>query len=707
MFRGNFYGKGKVTKLIDKGEYYNKYIYINDNGDKFLVYINNCIELEENQKIIFNGEFEKPTKQRNKGGFDYSKYMYSQNLYGSIFVKNEKNIEKMEVEKLNLISFIQKSIYASIEKLLPKDQLGILLGMLIGDTFYISDEIEESFKLSGITHLLAVSGSNITYIIVITKFLFNKILGKSISNYITIIMIILFVLISGASPSVVRAGIMAIILILSEILARQPNTISSVAFTALLILLYNPLIIYDIGFILSFGGTIGIILLNPLVKEFLNYKLSFFSQFKLVRYIFDMLSVTVSAQIILLPVMWYFFNNISIISIITNLLVGPFVGVITILGLIIYFLSVFFNPLAKILSYSVYVLISLIIFISKVCSKIPFGNLTLPTPSILFIITYYLIISLPIIKIKKAERDYDNAINILKFVVVILIGIQIVSEFIPKKYIDINIIDIGQGDSTLIKTNNYNILIDGGGSENSDYDVGESILIPYLLDNTNGIIDLMIISHFHEDHAEGCLSVLEKLSVRKIIIGMQPKNTELYKRLLKISKEKEIPIIILTKGDVIELDNVKLEILFPKKELESEDLNNNSLVIRLDYKEISMLFTGDIEEKTENILVSESEKNNIIDVDILKVAHHGSKTSSTDNFLKMVTPQIAVISLGENNKFGHPAKEVIKRMEKLDCLIYRTDIFGEISLRVYNTGKIRVNTHMHNLPKNTQDNINN
>jgi len=309
--------------------------------------------------------------------------------------------------------------------------------------------------------------------------------------------------------------------------------------------------------------------------------------------------------------------------------------------------------------------------------------------------------------IKKAERDYDNAINILKFVVVILIGIQIVSEFIPKKYIDINIIDIGQGDSTLIKTNNYNILIDGGGSENSDYDVGESILIPYLLDNTNGIIDLMIISHFHEDHAEGCLSVLEKLSVRKIIIGMQPKNTELYKRLLKISKEKEIPIIILTKGDVIELDNVKLEILFPKKELESEDLNNNSLVIRLDYKEISMLFTGDIEEKTENILVSESEKNNIIDVDILKVAHHGSKTSSTDNFLKMVTPQIAVISLGENNKFGHPAKEVIKRMEKLDCLIYRTDIFGEISLRVYNTGKIRVNTHMHNLPKNTQDNINN
>ena len=235
-------------------------------------------------------------------GFDYSKYMYSQNLYGSIFIENVNELQIIETNKFNLITFIQKNIFESLGKLLPQEQLGILLEMIIGDTFYISDEVTKQFKQSGITHLLAVSGSNVTYIILATKFLFNKLLGKSISNYITILMIILFVLVSGASPSVVRAGIMAIILILSEILSRSPHTASTISVTALLILIYNPLVICDVGFILSFGGTIGIVLFNQTIINFLNTKCFIFSENKIFKYIIDMLSVTLSAQIILFPI---------------------------------------------------------------------------------------------------------------------------------------------------------------------------------------------------------------------------------------------------------------------------------------------------------------------------------------------------------------------------------------------------------------------
>lgn len=519
--------------------------------------------------------------------------------------------------------------------------------------------------------------------------------GKSFSNYITIFAVILFVLVSGASPSVVRAGIMAVILILSEVLARQPNTISTVASTALIILLYNPFIICDIGFILSFGGTIGIILLNKPITDMIVNKFYLIKDNRFFKYILEMLSVTLSAQIILTPVMWYYFNTVSLISIMTNLLVGPFTGIITICGLVIYFTSLIFKPLAQLISYMAYMLISIIIYISKMCSEIPYGNLILPTPSILFIVSYYLVIYLIFKKKNKFIGDHTNFLKrkIISIIVSVLIIMQIASILIPRNYIEVNTIDVGQGDSTLIKTNNYNILIDGGGSENSDYDVGSAILVPYLLDNTNGIIDLMIISHFHEDHAEGCIAVLEELKVGKIIIGSQPKKTELYDKVLQLAKAKEIPIITVTKGDSVSMDGLKFEILYPAEALQiQEDLNNNSLVIRMEYCNISMIFTGDIEKEAEEILLNEDFQK--LDVDILKVAHHGSKSSSIVEFLEKVTPKISLISVGIDNKFNHPNDEVIQRLRNVGSIIYRTDECGEISFKIFNDGKITVKTSL-------------
>ena len=231
------------------------------------------------------------------------------------------------------------------------------------------------------------------------------------------------------------------------------------------------------------------------------------------------------------------------------------------------------------------------------------------------------------------------------FYFITIIIIALFTGCSKNNFLSIHIIDVGQGDSALIKSDNCNILIDGGGSENSDYDVGEQILIPYLLDNTNGVIDLMIISHFHEDHAEGCISVLEELKVKKVIIGVQPKMTDLYDEVLKITREKNIPLIIVSKGDKITIDDIEFEVLYPERDLKiKEDMNNNSLVIKVKYKETSILLTGDIEKEAENLLVNET-----LDVDILKVAHHGSKTSTTEELLEVITPEIALISLGKDN----------------------------------------------------------
>ena len=303
------------------------------------------------------------------------------------------------------------------------------------------------------------------------------------------------------------------------------------------------------------------------------------------------------------------------------------------------------------------------------------------------IIVYYLIIYL---SFNKDTNDKSNRnFSVLKMITISLIVLQFIIIIFPKNYIEVNMIDVGQGDSTLIKTNNYNILIDGGGSENSSYDVGESVLVPYLLDNTNGTIDVMFISHFHEDHSEGCISVLDKLKVKKIVIGTQPNQTELYYTILKIAKEKNIQIITLTKGDIFSIDHIKFSVLFPDKELQiAEDLNNNSLVIKMEYYSTSILFTGDIEKEAEKILIEEYTNN--LNIDILKVAHHGSKSSSIKEFLEYTTPKISLISLGENNKFGHPNEEVLKRLEEVGSKIYRTDRSGEVTLKIYKDGKIKI-----------------
>lgn len=723
IVNGVFYDKGEIVKLMEQGNYYHKYMFKNNVGDKFLLYIKNDFYIEENTILSLKGNLELPSKQRNRGGFDYARYLYSQNIYGSIYLENENSIEISETNTFHLITYMQNSILNSLKKFLPKEHLGIVLGMIIGDTSYISEEVKDEFKQSGITHLLAVSGSNVTYIILITKFLFNKFCGKSFSNFITIFMIILFVFISGASPSVVRAGIMAIILIFSEILARAPNTISTISVTAILILLYNPIIICDVGFILSFGGTIGIVLFNNRLMAYFNDKLFIILKNKIFKYILEMFAVTLSAQIVLTPVMWYYFNTISLIAMITNLLVAPFVGYITILGIAVYFTSLIFIPIARILSYATYVLVSFVIFISKICASVPYGNILLPTPSLLFLITYYFILylifaNLDKVTLNREKNENPNRISqlynsdrydlkLIKKMISLLIMIQIIIYVFPKNYIEINMIDVGQGDSMLIKSNNYNILIDGGGSENSDYDVGKSVLVPYLLDNTNGTIDVMMISHFHEDHAEGCISVLENLKVGKIFIGTQPKTTNLYEKLLKIAKEKKIPVITLARGDCINLGEISFRILSPKKGVEiADDLNNNSFVIRMDYYNTSLLLTGDIEKETEENLLKECIKKNkqtlmgdkdlinLLDVDILKVAHHGSKSSSSFSFLEAVTPKIALISLGIDNKFGHPSEEIIERLKNINCKIYRTDECGEISLKVYKNGKIKIDRHI-------------
>lgn len=253
---------------------------------------------------------------------------------------------------------------------------------------------------------------------------------------------------------------------------------------------------------------------------------------------------------------------------------------------------------------------------------------------------------------------------------------------IVPKNLKIYFVDVGQGDSTLIITPlNKKILIDGGGTEFGDYNVGEKTLMPYLLARRIRKIDYIVISHFDTDHCQGLLYIMQEIKVKNVLIGKQYEENENYKKFVNIIKEKNIKVKVVEAGSRISIErNLYFDVLWPDSDniITQNAINNNSLVCKLVYKRFSILFTGDIEEIAEKAIIVKYK--NQLKATVLKVAHHGSKTSSTIDFINAVNPKYALIGVGKDNKFGHPADITIQNLKAKNVKIYRTDEFGEVKI---------------------------
>lgn len=547
---------------------------------------------------------------------------------------------------------------------MPQRTGNLLLGILIGERDNIQENIIESFKTANLSHILAVSGAHTSYIILgITYIISKSKTPKKVGYIITIIFLLLFIIITGATYSVVRACIMAIILIGAKLCYRKENFTTSICISLLIILIQNPFAINDIGLKLSFMGTIGIIVFN---KNITNL----FIKLKIKEKIAKILSITFSAQLMIMPITVLNFNTISLTFFISNLLASPLLGIIIVLGFISVFISFILQPISKILFFALNIVLELLILISKFTSQIPYSLILVKTPNIVFAIIYYILILflnyIFFIKENLTRRfqrkiikiiTIKNIKKVIKKVAIVLLIILLFTNLIKiiNPRLKIYFIDVGQGDSTLIVTpKNKKILIDGGEGT-------PEVLLSYLLDRRINKIDYIIISHFDSDHCNGLIEIIEKIKVKNIIISRQSEESEEYKKILNIIKQKNIKVSIVKEKDKIFIEkDFYIEILNPAEELAFQDLNNNSIVAKLIYINFSMLFTGDIEKAEENLI--NKYKNNLKST-ILKVSHHGSKTSTSEEFLKYVKPEIALIGVGENNKFGHPNQSTIEKLK--------------------------------------------
>ena len=665
--------KAVILKGPIENEYTYKYIVKAKTGQlknkKFIIYINknNNKLFKYGDLIKIQGEYSSPQTARNYKGFDYSKYLKILKIYGIIKIE-EANLLKENDLNFVLISInnLKQKMIDHANKNMPQKTANLLLGLLIGQKDNIQEDIIKSFRTANLSHILAVSGAHTSYIILGLTYIITKSKApRRIGYIITIIILLVFIIITGASYSVIRACIMSIITISAKLFYKKENFFISICVSLFIILIQNPFAINDIGLKLSFLGTIGIIVFNKNITEF-------FIRIKIKENIAKVLSLTFSAQLMIMPITILNFNTFSLIFFISNILASPLLGIIIILGFIAIFVSFVLNPISKILFFVLNLFLELLIFISEIVTKIPGSSILVKTPNLVFVITYYILILFInyffIIKKNPIRRFQKKIIKIctiknIKRIIKIIARIFLIISFLTMLVRVINptlkiyFIDVGQGDCTLIITpKGKKILIDGGEGKNE-------ILLPYLLDRGINKIDYIIISHFDSDHCNGLIEVMEKIKVGKVIVSKQPGESEEYRNILEIIKRKNIEAYVVKAQDRITIEkDLYINILNPAGKLEFNDLNNNAMVAKLIYKNFSMLFTGDIEKAEENI--AQKYKNNLKST-ILKVAHHGSKTSTNEEFLKYVEPQIALIGVGENNKFGHPNQQTIEKLKNI------------------------------------------
>lgn len=593
--------------------------------------------LSYGDKIKVKGTLITPSKNTNQNTFNYQKYLYYKKIY---YIVEATSINKI-ANNHNYLYTIKNTLYQKINKLKSSNYIKTLL--FCDNT--LSKEIKESYRINGISHLFSVSGMHINFFVNIIYLYLNKITyNKRIKYLITNIFIITY-LILFPSSSLLRSAVMSILYSINYLLKLKIKKIDILLLTLGVSLLINPFIIYDLGYIYSYTITFFLVLSSSTLKKK--------NKINKIIYI-SLLSFLVS-----IPITIYNSYEINIISILLNIILVPIISII-ILPLTI--LTYIFPILDSIL----YLFTNTLETISLFISKINITKIIFPKPSLLIIVLYYIII---LLSYQNKKYFYLN---------IILLIIIYISPYLNSNF-EVVMFEVGEADCHLIKYpyNKNTILIDTGKNE---YKIKNEV-IPYLKSIGIKKIDYLIITHGDEDHIGGSITLINNFQVKNVILN-KGTFTDLEKELIKNLNKKKIPYQINI--NKINLSNHTIYLLNNTK---YNNENDNSIITYFTYQKYKFLYMGDASITTEDNLLENYNLNNI---SILKVGHHGSNTSSSKDFISQINPSISLISVGENNIYHHPNKEIINNLSK--SRIYRTDINNMVKLTINSKGILKVTT---------------
>lgn len=637
-------------------------------------------KLTYGDRISVTGELHFPKDKRNPGEWDYKKWLSRQGIY---LVLRCEDFDQVRVVSRGQGPWLFREVIYPLRRhaLFWIDQTAwdqetraLLRALVLGEQALIPTEMREAFSKTGVVHLLSVSGSHVGFVylmLVLGLGLFRFPLG--LQNGLASIGLVLYALITEASPPVVRATVMALAVLWGKVLEKKIDGFNILGIAAFFQLLIWPSALFDIGFQLSFLSVFSIFYGFRQFKKWKTHSL-FFQKMGKYPWLFSILSicwVSLVAQLGTLPLVAFYFNCLPIVSIPANLLAIPLSGVITSLAFISWIFSTVHPWIGSVYADLNQTLLRLFLWLIKTMASLPGSSAIVPSPSVIHIILWYSFFGLLFHWKEQRVR------NILLFSLCMLLNISVWTSIWKNKAKNLKWVqfDVGQGDAAFLTFQGNTLLIDAGGKSES-YDCGDAILVPYFHRFGVRKLDAIVLTHPHNDHMGGLWSVVRSMKVKKVILPCLEAPPPSFQALLDSLQWWHIPLHFVKHLDSLALSpHLKIYFFFFPME---KNLNESSIVTLVCYGEIRCLFMGDAEEETEMQLLRYK---NFPKIAGIKIGHHGSCRSGSERFLQKLSPQYAVISVGERNRYGHPCPKLLERLKKAHAKVCRTDKSGAVILK--------------------------
>ena len=659
--------------------------------------------------IKVRGKLRQFEEAANKGNFDSRKYYLSLGFYGKIEAGTIEVINsdysgirqglyelRMEIiERLEKLCSDNNGIFSIIN-----NKNGIIGAIILGDKTDLDSGIKELYSVSGIAHILAISGLHISFIGMAIYRLLRRRFRFLFSAAVSIPVVLSFGIMSGFGISTIRAIIMFMLKIIGEVLGRKYDAITAISLAGLVLLVQNPFVVCNSGFQMSFGAIIAIVLILPIVEEILN------TDNKIIKVI----SANFTISLVMNPILAWNYYELPTFSFLLNIVVVPLMSVVIVSSIAGIFCSCIMFGFGKAVIFPGCGILELYTFLCNVINKSSVASIVVGQPKVTIIIVYYAILLVVLFGLKNIRTKYTRAEkerNIIKketgFVLekkakkerrikgqnvklrlACIVGFLLLNcliYYIPNPGFYITFINVGQGDGILIHGDNgTKVMVDGGST--SEKQVAKNCIVPYLKAEGIGTIDYSIITHTDKDHISGILEILEnnnsnRIRIKNLVMPDINMKDDTYNELIEKAKLKKINVLYIKKGDTLSLGKTKIKCIYPETTTTASDKNDYCTVLSVKNKTSKILLTGDISKEIEEKIKDDIEEN----YTVLKVAHHGSNYSSSEKFLKKVNPKYSIISVGKNNSYGHPGNETMERLRKQGGVIYRTDEKGGITIR--------------------------
>lgn len=680
-----------------------------------LVFVPRYPVYEYGDILRLTGELETPPVLDD---FDYREYLAHQGIYSTMLYPR---IEVLDTGQgfvlLDRVYSLRGRLAQEMAEVLPEPQASLAQGIILGMRGNIPQEMRDDFALSGTAHLLAISGLHLGIMAGILLGIGLWLFGRRHYIYVWLAFgaIWLFTVITGMNPPVVRGAIMVSVFLLAEALGRQRSAIAALTLAAAIMVGVSPYILGDAAFQLSFLAMAGLIFIFPILRDLGRRATGAWlgedgAVASTANVVVDTVSATLGAVIAVWPVVAYYFGIVSLVGPLATFLALPALPFIIILGVLAAALGIALPVLGQAFGWLAWLFLSYMIAVISGLASTPLAAVAVDSIHPAFFWGYYVLLAAAVWLVSYRKRlrglipgttgRLRAGVNlslgfttIRKWLIVPLalaaILVSIVAATMPDDDLRVSFLDVGEGDAIFIQKGDRQVLIDGGPSPRAIANE-LSRQMPFW-DRT---IDLVVLTHPHHDHLAGLVEILRRYRVGQVLYAPQDYASPLYEEWLRLIDEKEIKGTCARKGQRIGLgDGAVIRVLSPTEHLEtgtSSDIDNNSVVLRLDDNGIGFLLTGDIFHEAERELLRGRVD---IDCDVLKVAHHGADTSTTDAFLAVTSPQVAVVSCGADNRFEHPDEDVIDGLsaEIRTDNIYRTDEHGTVEF-ITDGEKLRVET---------------